>query len=132
MQAYPEECCGVIVGRSDRDVKTVCDVFEIKNAKGENRERRFLITPDEYRRAENQARSQGLDILGFYHSHPDHPARPSQFDLEHALPVLSSIIVTVENGLSADVRSWVLRDDRSGYTEEVVEVLDGEFKHITC
>jgi proteasome lid subunit RPN8/RPN11 len=131
MQTYPEECCGVILGKNTDDGKRiVCDVIEIRNARDDNRARRFLVTPEDYRSAEEEARRQQVDLLGWYHSHPDHPAQPSEFDREHALPWFSYIIVSVENGVPATVRSWELLDDRSAYREQSLEVLDGEFTHV--
>jgi len=79
------------------------------------------VGPDEYRRAERHASDTGLEIVGFYHSHPDHPAEPSAFDLEHAWPNLSYAIQSVRNGASRELRSWRLRDDRGGYVEELVD-----------
>ena len=129
MQMYPEECCGVLIGRDDGQAKTICDVLEIKNAKEENRGRRFLITPEDYRWAEARAKEEGVEVMGFYHSHPDHPARPSQFDLDHAIPWCSYVITSVEEKLPTMVKSWLLKDDRSDFEEEELEILDGEFKH---
>ena len=128
-RAYPEECCGMLIGRDDDQGRMVCDVVRMKNEGHENRERRFLITPEQYRRAEELARKGGLEVVGFYHSHPDHPAEPSQHDLEHAMPWWSYIIVSVENRLPASARAWVLQDDRRGYEEQNMQVLDGEFEH---
>ena len=121
MEAYPEECCGILLG-TERDAgKEVYDVIRIGNAREENRTRRFLIAPEEYRRAEVAAGAEGLGVMGFYHSHPDHPARPSQFDLDHAWPWCSYVIVAVEGGIPAATRSWVLKEDRSGFDEEIVD-----------
>jgi proteasome lid subunit RPN8/RPN11 len=124
MEAYPEECCGILVGTAGETGKEVFDVVRIGNARGENRTRRFLITPEEYRRGEAAAAAEGLGVMGFYHSHPDHPARPSQFDLEHAWPWCSYVIVAVEAGISAAVRSWVLKEDRSGFDEEIIDSVE--------
>jgi proteasome lid subunit RPN8/RPN11 len=121
MEAYPEECCGILAGMERESGKEVYDVIRIGNAKEENRIRRFLITPEEYRRGEADAAAKGLSVMGFYHSHPDHSARPSGFDLEHAWPWCSYVIVAVENRLPAAVKSWVLREDRSGFDEEIIE-----------
>jgi proteasome lid subunit RPN8/RPN11 len=127
MEAYPEECCGILVGTVTDAGKEVYDVVRVGNAKAENRTRRFLITPEEYRRAEVAASSEGLGVIGFYHSHPDHPARPSQFDLEHAWPWCSYIIAAVEEKIPAAVKSWVLKEDRSGFDEEIIDSLEGEY-----
>ena len=129
MQTYPEECCGALFGTDDGDAKTVCDVLEIKNSQEENRSHRFLVTAQDYRRAEELAKQAGVSIVGFYHSHPDHPAEPSQFDLEHAMPWWSYVVVSVESKLPTVTRSWLLKDDRTRFSEEKVEISDGEFKH---
>jgi proteasome lid subunit RPN8/RPN11 len=131
MQTYPEECCGVLLGKNTDDGRRiVCDVIEIRNARDDNRARRFLVTPEDYRSAEEEARRQQVDLLGWYHSHPDHPSQPSEFDREHALPWFSYIIISVEDGVPGSVQSWELLDDRSAYREQPLEVLDGEFTHV--
>ena len=79
---------------------------------------RFLIDPKDHIHVRRAVRSRGLDVLGFYHSHPDHPARPSQYDLDHAWPFFSYIIVAVRAGTSEDMTSWRLREDRSAFDEE--------------
>jgi proteasome lid subunit RPN8/RPN11 len=124
MEAYPEECCGILVGTAGETGKEVLDVVRIGNAREENRTRRFLITPGEYAKAEAAAGAEGLGVMGFYHSHPDHPARPSQFDLEHAWPWCSYVIVAVEGRIPAAVKSWVLKEDRSGFDEEIMNSVE--------
>jgi proteasome lid subunit RPN8/RPN11 len=129
MQTYPEECCGALLGTHDGDAKSVCDVLEIKNALGEHRSHRYLVTPEDYTRAEERATKAGVSIVGFYHSHPDHPAEPSQFDLEHAMPWWSYVVVSVESKLPTVMRSWLLKVDRTRFSEKKLEISDGEFKH---
>ena len=92
---YPEECCGALFGSEIEGVNTVTSILEIDNSQGENRARRFLVTPQQYLRIERLATERGTALLGFYHSHPDHPARPSAFDTEHALPSLTYVIVSI-------------------------------------
>ncbi len=116
-ETYPHECCGALLGRGE----TVVEAYALPNTTEEGPRRRFLVRPDDYRAAERRAGGQALDLLGFYHSHPDHPARPSQYDLNHAWPVFSYVIVAVEAGSSADVRSWILREDRSAFDEQPIE-----------
>lgn len=111
---YPNECCGALIGRDGR----VTTTFALPNTTEEGPRRRFLVRPDDYREAEKQAREAGGDLLGFYHSHPDHPARPSQYDLDHAWPFFSYIIVSVRAGASEDMTSWRLREDRSAFDQE--------------
>lgn len=113
---YPEECCGALLGRSG-----VVEALEpIDNASTGERRRRFLVGPDDYRRAEAAAVAAGLDLLGFYHSHPDHPAEPSEFDRDHAWPNFSYVIVSVDGKEAGAIRSWRLRSDRSEFTEETI------------
>lgn len=114
--AYPDECCGALIGHGDR----VIEAFPLSNAQPENRKRRFLIGPDAYRRAEARADELSASLIGFYHSHPDHPAVPSSFDLEHAWPNLTYAIVSVRSGQPQELRFWRLRPDRSGFTEETL------------
>jgi proteasome lid subunit RPN8/RPN11 len=118
---YPNECCGLLIGRFEDDRKIVEDTFLLSNAREEeSKRRRFLITPEEYSRGAQKAAQRRLDVIGFYHSHPDHPARPSSFDLEHAWPVYSYVIVSVIQGKGILLLSWELKDDRSGFESEIV------------
>jgi len=115
---YPNECCGALLGPARGHVTRA---FPLDNTfTPEQQRRRFLVGPDEYRRAEIRANDTGLTLLGFYHSHPDHPAEPSQFDLDHAWPNLSYLIVSVRQGQPKEARSWRLKPDRSGFEEEFV------------
>ena len=113
-ETYPNECCGALIGRDG----LVTTTFALPNTTEEGPRRRFLVRPDDYRQAEKQARDAGGDLLGFYHSHPDHPARPSQYDLDHAWPFFSYIIVSVRAGAPEDMTSWRLREDRSAFDQE--------------
>jgi proteasome lid subunit RPN8/RPN11 len=109
-----------MVGMSLDGMKIVVDVWRAENTHEDERSRRFLIEPLKIKEFEERAAERDMDVLGFYHSHPDHPAEPSQYDREHAWPFYSYVIVSVgENGVE-DLRSWVLRDDRSGYEEEPI------------
>jgi proteasome lid subunit RPN8/RPN11 len=113
--AYPDECCGVLIG--DESGK-VTEAFALSNTTAGERRRRFLIGPDDYRIAEARAREVDKALIGFYHSHPDHPAVPSAFDLEHAWPNMHYVIVSVQAGRPDGTRSWMLRADRSAFEEE--------------
>jgi proteasome lid subunit RPN8/RPN11 len=117
-ETYPHECCGALVGRD----ALVTSAVALPNTTDEGPRRRFLVRPSDYREAERAASDAGADLLGFYHSHPDHPAVPSQYDLDHAWPSFSYVIVSVVSGDPADLRSWTLRDDRSAFDEETVAV----------
>jgi proteasome lid subunit RPN8/RPN11 len=125
-QDYPHECCGLLIGRFlEYGRKMVSEVYPISNAREEAAKRnRFLIRPEELLRGERHARTQKLEVLGFYHSHPDAQAVPSQYDQDHAWPTYSYIVVSVLKGTARDLRSWVLQSDRSRFDEE--EILHGD------
>ena len=114
-EAYPEECAGALVGMDVGEMKIVVDVWRAENTHDEGRSRRFLIEPLKIKEFEERAAERDMDVLGFYHSHPDHPAEPSEYDREHAWPNYSVGADGVEN-----MRSWVLKDDRSRYEEEQI------------
>jgi proteasome lid subunit RPN8/RPN11 len=112
-EAYPQECCGALIAEDG----VIVQALPLPNTTSEAAARRFLVGPDEYRRAEFYARTRGARLTGFYHSHPDHPARPSQHDLDHAWPNLTYLIVSVDAGSPADMTAWHLRDDRAEFTQ---------------
>jgi proteasome lid subunit RPN8/RPN11 len=112
-QTYPHECCGALIGAAD----TVIAAVPLPNTTEEGPRRRFLVRPSDYQLAERHASERGSGLLGFYHSHPDHPARPSQFDLDHAWPTFAYIIVAVARGAAGDITVWFLEEDRSGFEE---------------
>lgn len=119
---YPYECCGLLLGRFTEDGKTVKETYPISNAREESAKRnRFLITPEELMKGERYARSRDLEVVGFYHSHPDCPAVPSRYDLDHAWPTYSYIIVSTSEGDSSDLFSWEQEPDRSRFNEEKIE-----------
>jgi proteasome lid subunit RPN8/RPN11 len=116
--SYPEECCGALLGRAGGDATPeVARAVPIYNGRADQRERRYLIGPDEVRVLEDAADRAGLDVLGFYHSHPDHPAVPSTFDQDHAWPWYTYVIVPVAEGEPGDPRAWKLSSDRSEFRE---------------
>jgi proteasome lid subunit RPN8/RPN11 len=120
--AYPNECCGVLIGHAD-DAKVVDGIIPVHNAREESEQfHRFTIESDDLLRAEQIAQSQHCDVLGFYHSHPDHPAVPSDYDREHALPFYSYVITAVYNGVTKDVASWEIKADRSAFIREYIEL----------
>jgi proteasome lid subunit RPN8/RPN11 len=121
-RAYPAECCGALAGRlGDDGVKEVARLAPAVNRRTDD-PHRYLIAPDDLRRLELELRAEGLEIVGYYHSHPDHPAAPSAFDAEHAWPWYSYLIVRVDGGHGAEVASWVLDDDRPSMHPEPLEV----------
>jgi len=119
-ETYPEECAGVLVGMDTGGMKIVVDVWRAENTHEEERSRRFLIEPLKIKEFEERAAERDMDVLGFYHSHPDHPAEPSEYDREHAWPGWSYVIASVSAENVEDMRSWVLKGDRSGYDEEPI------------
>src|SRR5271157_537184 len=136
---YPSECCGMLLGKADGDAKQVTEVVPLTNLRHdpsraqellplddpgrETEKNRFLIDPLDQLRVEKEAQARGLDVLGYYHSHPDHPARPSNYDREHAWPWYSYVIVAVERGNATDVTCWVLAEGEGVFYPQRVEVL---------
>lgn len=125
-RSYPEEGCGVLLGRERNGDRHVERVVKFDNVREDSRHNRYLISPEQFLQAEKEGRAAGLDVIGFFHSHPDHPARPSQFDLDHAWPWYSYVIVSVANGQIADTRSWRMLEDRSRFVEEDIELAAAE------
>jgi proteasome lid subunit RPN8/RPN11 len=121
VETYPHECCGAILGRDGEGAREVLDLMPLANRRDDSPRNRFEVTAEDVRLAEKTARAQNLDLIGWYHSHPDHPARPSEFDRDHAWPWYSYIIISVQSGQSRDMNSWRLRDDRSAYDSEAIE-----------
>jgi proteasome lid subunit RPN8/RPN11 len=131
IETYPYECCGALLG-TDRDVpahdsqesrkisREVISLFPLVNRRDDSPRNRFAVTADDVREAEKAASAQSLEVIGWYHSHPDHPARPSEYDRDHAWPWYSYIIVSVHTGVPQDMTSWRLKDDRTGYLEEKI------------
>ena len=121
---YPYECCGLLLGSLVAGgVKTISEIYPISNAREEQAKRnRFLIRPKELMRGERYAEAKSLEVVGFYHSHPDHPAVPSRYDLEHAWPLYSYVVVSVRAGAAEDLRSWEMEPDRSRFSEEEISV----------
>ena len=116
---YPNEACGVMLGQNGM----VTEVVPIENTRYDSAKNRYLIHPLAYRDVERDADARGIQVLGIYHSHPDVAARPSQYDLEWALPSLSYLIISVVKGKEVESNSWRLRDDRSAFDQEAIEFL---------
>ena len=120
-QAYPNEGCGILLGTSEPESTTVVDVLPTGNAREDaEQHNRYLIPPEALLKGELQAEERGLEVIGYFHSHPDHSAKPSEFDLEHAWPWYSYLIMSVREGKAVASRSWQLREDRSGFDEETI------------
>jgi len=126
VETYPYECCGALLGRENSSdgaagvAREVLGLFPLVNRRDDSPRNRFAVTSEDVREAERAATAQGFEVIGWYHSHPDHPARPSDFDRDHAWPWYSYIIVSVHTGVPKDMTSWRLKDDRSGYFEEKI------------
>ena len=120
---YPNECCGALLGHDALAERTVLGLVPLVNQRNDSPRDRFSITSDDVRLAEKEAAAKGWELIGWYHSHPDSPARPSEFDREHAWPWYSYIIFQVEKGEPREMRSWRLDDDRAKYQEESIEFI---------
>ena len=119
---YPNECCGLMLGRLVQGDKHILELLPAENARKEGEQHnRFLISPRTMFETEQRAREKGMDVLGFYHSHPNAEARPSQFDLDHAWPFYSYLIVSVSLGRAGAMTCWRLTDDRSRFSPEEFE-----------
>ena len=132
---YPEECCGVILGHLESDRKTVVEIIPTQNAWNRetasdfqdsdiesSRKRRYTIAPREMLQLQKSSRDKNLNIIGIFHSHPDYPATPSEFDRNCAWQEYSYIIVSVQKGRVGDMNSWML-DDNSQFQQEEVLVM---------
>lgn len=124
-ETFPYECCGALLGRDSEESREVLQLFPLVNRRDDSPRNRFAVTADDVRDAEKAASQHGLEVIGWYHSHPDHPARPSDFDREHAWPWYSYVIVSVMAGKPADMTSWRLNDDRQNYSPEAIEIRKG-------
>ena len=121
---YPHECCGFILGQFKGNKSIGIKYLPASNVKEENRERRFLIDPMAYQKAEDEADDQGMSIISIVHSHPDHPDKPSDFDRDHAWPGFSYIIISVQNGSASSYRSWQLNKNREFFIEENIKIVE--------
>lgn len=119
---YPNEACGVMLGKAG----VITEIVSADNQRTDSARNRYLIDPLMYMKIEREADKRGLDVIGIYHSHPDVAARPSKFDLDHAWPNLSYLIVSVCKGKAVESNSWLLREDRSAFDQEAVEISEPE------
>jgi proteasome lid subunit RPN8/RPN11 len=119
--SYPEEGAGLLLGSVDGQTKQVARLLTFANAREASaRHNRYLLTAQDYLNGEQEADRLGLEVLGVFHSHPDHPNQPSEFDREWAMPWLSYLITSVEAGKAIGSRSWLLSEDRSHFIEEEI------------
>ena len=135
VETYPHECCGALLGRDSNAVlesnrgdgslaagREILELFPLVNRRDDSPRNRFSVTAQDVLAAEKAARDHRLEVVGWYHSHPDHPARPSEYDRDHAWPWYSYIIVSVQNGAPQDMTSWRLNDDRAEFSPEGIEI----------
>lgn len=125
--AYPEEGAGLLLGRRQGTKQHVQVIVSLPNTREDQaRRNRYLLSAEDYQQAEVEADRLGLEVLGVFHSHPDHPNRPSEFDREWAWPSFAYIITSVWSGRAMESRAWRLADDRQAFTEEPIVVRDTE------
>lgn len=121
-ESYPNECCGVLVGGIYQERK-IFESHRTANANTDRAHDRYLIDPKELNLIDKIARSQGFDVIGFYHSHPDHPDKPSATDREWAQPGYSYFIISVQGGKDTSVKSWSIEDDKAQFREEKIKLI---------
>jgi len=115
VETYPRECCGILVGKEQGTRRIVTEVLPVQNARADSPRNRFLILPEDVLRCLHEAERSGVEILGVYHSHPDQPAQPSEFDRQYAWPWLVYLILAVRDGVPQEITAWVMAQDRSKF-----------------
>lgn len=123
VEEYPHECCGFLIGSVNGETADVLEYLPADNTMQENRERRFIIDPQEYIKIENYADSRNLTLVGIVHSHPNAPDIPSEFDREHAFSGFSYVIISVSETKVNGYRSWRLAEDRGSFNEETIKII---------
>lgn len=119
--SYPEEGAGLMLGRDDGETRSVESLIPLDNAREDTaRHNRYLITAEDMLAGEKEAERMGLSILGIFHSHPDHPNLPSEFDREYAIPWYSYLITSIQGGKAASSKCWRLEENRSNFIEEEI------------
>ena len=122
--AYPEEGAGLMLGREEKNERYISHLLFLENAREDSsKHNRYLITAEDMLRGEQEAERRGLSIIGIFHSHPDNPDQPSEFDREYAIPWYSYLITSVFSGRTQDSRCWRLEDDRERFLEENIIIL---------
>lgn len=129
-RSYPDEGAGLLLGETLGQAHHVREILPLDNTReAPARHNRYLLSPQDYLQGEEHAESLGFTVLGVFHSHPDHPNRPSEFDRQWAWPNLSYLITSVQQGEASGSRSWRLRDDRAAFEEEQLAVVIGNPTH---
>ena len=124
-KAYPDEGAGLMLGLEENGSRRISSLLFLDNSREEkNRHNRYLLTAEDMLRGEREAERQGLTIVGIFHSHPDHPNLPSEYDREYAIPWYSYLITSVQHGKAVESKSWRLTDDRSVFQPEEIELID--------
>ncbi len=122
--AYPEEGAGLLLGEVQGQARRVRAIYGLDNTREqEARHNRYLVSTQDYVRGEQEADRLGLEVLGVFHSHPDHPSQPSEYDREWAMPWFSYVITSVEKGKASNTRSWLLIEDRSRFEQETINIV---------
>lgn len=122
ISTFPDECCGFLFGREEHDgTRVILDILAVDNSKEGDKRRRFVISPQDYMTAEQHALDHDWTLLGIYHSHPNHPAIPSEHDRVAAQPFFSYVIVSVLEKETITLRSWVLNDDAQFEEENIID-----------
>ncbi|MEM1991531.1 MAG: M67 family metallopeptidase [Nitrososphaerota archaeon] len=123
LETYPEECCGLLVGRKEDERKVIAKVVRSKNVYMGDRRRRYVVDPLDIYNVEKDAEKRGLMLIGVYHSHPDYPARPSAYDAEVAWPSMSYLIVSIYNKGAKEVTAWIFDEKNKEFREESVTII---------
>lgn len=125
VEAFPHECCGVILGEIVGHTKVVQELRRLDNVHDEGHERRYLVSPDQMFQLLREERATGVKVLGFYHSHPNHPAIPSGYDRDWASPWYTYIIVSILDGTPDNLTAWVLDDDGAEFLPDEILSTEG-------
>lgn len=124
-EGYPHEVCGIILGIAGSEKNETLQLRRATNLNSDRAHDRYELDPKDLLRAEKDARDADMEIIGFYHSHPDHPDIPSEFDRERAWPSYSYIIISVMGGKETSTKSWLLNDESQAFEEEKI-IVSGE------
>jgi len=120
VKTFPDECCGFLFGKDENNIRTIKKIQVVNNAKEGDKRRRFVISAKDYLKAEQFADENNLQLIGVYHSHPNHPAIPSEHDRVAAQPYFSYIILSVINNEFDHIRSWQLNEQQQFEEEKIL------------
>ena len=128
LQSFPNECCGFLFGIEQEENRTITSILQVTNISSEDQRRRFSISASDYLQAEKLAEEDDLSLLGIYHSHPNHPAVPSETDRLAAQPYFSYLIISVIDGEVSHVRSWQLNENNQFEEEQINQFISTKIK----